>query len=204
MNMSSVNPEKPNLDKCSSWCITDGDKIESGVEKKNTTFVWRVKNFSARPEKKGQFIQSDSFSVISPNGVATKWKLYLYPKGDKYAKDEKFSVYLEILDTKARASYKILISNKNGKKMETLVHSDGKERIFKKRGTETGGWGVRNALSIDQLKEKWLFDDVLTLVCEMSVLETNYDIEQNHQLQMMKDLGKAFKRKNSMDVTMKC
>ena len=78
MNMSSVNPEKPNLDKCSSWCITDGDKIESGVGK--TTFVWRVKNFSARQEKKGEFIKSSSFTVISPNGVATKWKLKLYPK----------------------------------------------------------------------------------------------------------------------------
>ena len=200
--MGLASPEKPNLDNCSSWCKTDGDKIESGVGK--TTFVWQVKNFCARPEKKGEFIRSDSFTVISPNGVATKWKLKLYPKGEISAKDGNFSVFLEILDTKARASFKILISNKNGKKMETLVHSDGKERIFKKRGTETGGWGVRNALSIDQLKEKWLFDDVLTLVCELSVMESFYDIKQNHHLEMMEDLGKAFIEKNSMDVTVNC
>ena len=165
MNMSSISPEKPNLNNCSSWCITDGDMIESGVEKTKTTFVWRVKNFSARQEKKGQFIKSSSFTVISTNGIATKWKLKLFPKGNTYAKNGNFSVFLQIQETKARASYKILISNKNGKKMGTLVHSDGK--VFKPEAT----WGVSIG-PIDQLKEKWLFDDVLTLVCLMSVLET--------------------------------
>ena len=67
------------------WCRTDGDKIESG--RKETTIVWQVKNFISRPEQKGEFIESDSFAVISPEGVATKWKLELYPKGTITAKD---------------------------------------------------------------------------------------------------------------------
>merc|ERR1719348_1729882 len=44
----------------------------------------------------------------------------------------------------------------------------------------------------------------MILVCEMSVLQTFYDIKQNHHLQMMEDLGKAFEEKNSLDVTVNC
>ena len=75
------------------WCRTDGDKIESG--RQETSIVWQVKNFSSRPEQKGEFIESDSFTVISPEGVATKWKLKLFPKGatSAKAKDGSFSVF---------------------------------------------------------------------------------------------------------------
>ena len=103
------------------WCRTDGDKIESG--RQETSIVWQVKNFSSRPEQKGEFIESDSFTVISPEGVATKWKLELYPKGTITAKDGYLSAFLKVMDTKARARYKIFLSDKNGIEMKELVRT---------------------------------------------------------------------------------
>jgi len=193
--MGRVGPEMSNLDDCDFWCRTDGDKIERGGRNHKTRFVWQVKNFSSRPEQKGEFIESDSFTVISLEGVATKWKLQLFPKGNTSAKDGHFSVFLKVLETKAIASFKILISDENGKKIHALVNTDGKGKLFK----PGQGSGRR-----DPKSKKWLFDDVLTLVCEVSVLKTYYNINQNHRLQMMEDLGKAFKGKNSLDVTVKC
>jgi len=197
--MGSVSPEKSYLANCSYWCITDGDNIERGVGSVGkTTFVWQVKNFSARPEQKGQFITSDSFSVIAPNGVVTKWVLQLFPRDITSAEDGNFSVILKLLETKARASYKILISDKNGKGLYVLDNSYG--RIFKHEPKLA--W-VRRC-SRDALSKWWLFDDVLTLVCEITVLETFYDIQQNHRLQMMEDLEKAYKEKDFYDVTVNC
>jgi len=198
-NMGSVSPEKSNLDNCSYWCTTDGDKIERGVGSVGkTTFVWRVKNFSARPEQKGQFITSDSFTVLSPNGVVTKWVLQLFPKSVAFDQDGKFVVFLRVLETKARASYQILISGKNGMEMYVLGNSYG--RVFKPEPKQA--WVCR--CSRDALSEWWLFDDVLTLVCEITVHETFYDIQQNHRLQMMDDLEKAYKEKDFYDVTVNC
>ena len=43
-----------NLDKmdCDFWCLTNGDHIEGGARKNQTKFkfVWKVKDFSKRPE----------------------------------------------------------------------------------------------------------------------------------------------------------
>ena len=109
------------LANCDFWCDTDGEKIESGVEK--TKFVWRVKNFSARPEQKGDPIQSGSFTVISPKGVATKWKLGFYPNGTTAAKDGYLSVFLIcISDTKTRASFKTYIQDQHGNEMVLLFN----------------------------------------------------------------------------------
>jgi len=195
------------LDDCDFWCQTDGEnsKREGGVGNRNTKFVWRLSKFSSLQAQvqKGEFIASNSFSVISPEGVVTKWRLRLYPNGDKSAKNGNFSVYLEVLEAIARASYRILISDEIGKKMETLASSFGKGTLFKPGAL--GTWGRPNALSIDQLKDKWLFDDVIILVCEMSVLEASlYDIKQNHGLQMIEDLEKAFEVRDSFDVTINC
>ena len=203
--MSSASEEKSILDDCDFWCDTDGDKIENGVGGNHKTkFVWRVKNFSARTEQKGDFIESDSFAVMSPNGVATKWKLMLYPNGDLRAKDGYFSVFLKALETKTRADFMLYISDDYRKKKKALFPYDPKGMDFNPEDPEYATWGCVDAFSIDQVNVKWLFDDVLTLVCEMVVVETFYEIKQNHCLEMMEDLRKAFKGKNSLDVTVNC
>jgi len=203
LNKMSLGPEKSNLDNCDFWCETDGDKIEKGVGTNKTKFVWRVKNFNARQEQKGESIHSESFTVVSSTDVATKWKLELYPNGCSSAKEGYLSVFLLIQETKAKARYKISISDEHGQDMETLASSKANGTKFHPN-PKGGSWGRHNALSIDELKENWLFDDVLTLVCEVSVMEVSYENKHNHRLQMMEDLGKAYKNKNSLDVTVRC
>jgi len=141
---------------------------------------------------------------MSPNGVATKWKLMLYPNGDLRAKDGYFSVFLKALETKTRADFMLYISDDYRKKKKALFPYDPKGMDFNPEDPEYATWGCVDAFSIDQVNVKWLFDDVLTLVCEMVVVETFYEIKQNHCLEMMEDLRKAFKGKNSLDVTVNC
>jgi len=178
------------------WCETNGDKIERGVSHK-TKFVWKIMNFSSRQEKKGEFIESDSFAVIAPNGFATNWKLILYPKGTSFAEDDHSSVFLEVIDTKARATYELSVSC-DGDFGDEIASSNGKDMEFQPKEPR----GIWNATSI----ENWLFSDylVLTLVCEMSIPETYTESKQKQCLQMMDDLENAFQEKNSFDVNVNC
>ena len=106
--MGSEGPEISYLDDCDFWCQTDGDKLEvdGGAGNRKNKFVWRVSKFSSIQAQKGDSIVSNSFSVISPEGVATKWRLKLFPKGNTAAEDGNLSVYLQVLETKARVSSK--------------------------------------------------------------------------------------------------
>merc|ERR1719474_326542 len=115
--MSSGSQEKSNFNDCDFWCETDGENIESGVGTHKTKFVWRVKNYSRRSEEKGEFISSDSFTVISADDVVTKWRLRFYPLGNSSATDGNLSIYLKPdgQETKSRALYEIFIANKYGK-----------------------------------------------------------------------------------------
>jgi len=198
--MSSASQETLSLDDCDFWCDTDGDKIVRGAGNHKTKFVWQVKSFSSRSEQIGEFIESDSFTVISPNDVVTKWKLMLYPNGKKMVKKDGINVkHLTVAlcchETKAIASFIVSISKKRGRKM-IKRSQDG--RLIDQNSVV--GW----ALPHDQLFGEGIIDDVLIIVVEISVLETFYEIKQKQCLQMMEDLGKAFDEKNSLDVTVNC
>jgi len=181
------------------WCETYGDKIERGVGNHKTKFVWKILNFSSRQEKKGEFIESDSFTVIAPNGFATNWKLILYPKGTSFAKVGYCSVFLKVIDTKARAAYELSVSYVDGDR-RIIASSNGKGDKFQPEEPR----GHENAISIDEefYEDNW--SGVLTLVCEMSVQETYIESKQKQCLQITDDLKNAFQEKNSFDVTVNC
>jgi len=184
------------------WCETNGDKIERGVSHK-TKFVWKIMNFSSRQEKKGEFIESDSFAVIAPNGFATNWKLILYPKGTSFAEDDYCSVFLKVIDTKARAAYEISydLYDRNGCEGEGFItNSNGKGDKFQPEEP----MGHENAFLIDEDFYEKSLSDVLTLVCEITVHETYNVSKQKQCLQMMDDLENAFQEKNSFDVNVNC
>ena len=68
-----------NDDKCElsleSLCRTkDGEEIQFN-------FVWTIKNFSARPEKAGESLNSSTFNIQAPDDIKSDWKVELYPKG---------------------------------------------------------------------------------------------------------------------------
>jgi len=177
-------------DSCNFWCETDGDKMKSGGGNRKTKFVWQVMNFSSRPEQKGEFFESDSFTVVSSNGVATNWKLMLYPKGTSSADEGYVSVFLKVMDTKARAAYELSCYDFE------IDTSYGKGTEFQPEEPR----GNENAAYIDDLKKDLLFD-CLSLVCEMSIQEAFFESSKS---QMIKDLGKAFREEHSLDVTLKC
>jgi len=196
------------------WCETNGDKIERGVGNHKTKFVWKILNFSSRQEQKGEFIESNSFAVIAPNGFATNWKLILYPKGTSFAKVGYCSVFLKVIDTKARAAYELIVSYDDGDR-RIIASSNGKGDKFQPKEPR----GHENAICIHEefYEDNW--SDVLTLVCEMSVQETynestlvcemsvqeTYNESKQKQcLQMTDDLKNAFQEKNSFDVTVNC
>jgi len=181
------------------WCETNGDKIERGNHK--TKFVWKIMDFISRQERKGEFIESDSFAVIAPNGFATNWKLILYPKGTSFAEDDSCSVFLKVIDTKARAAYLIYISFYDGDR-RIIASSNGKGDKFQPE--EPRPRGHENAIFIDEefYENNWSGD--LTLVCEMSVQETYIESKQKQCLQITDDLKNAFQEKNSFDVTVNC
>ena len=161
-------------------------------------FVWKVKNFSKRPEQKGQKINSNTFTVFYQN-KSTNWHLQLYPKGDSKAKPGYLSYFVIAEDLKAIASFTMSISDEHGNKTEIQRCNRKEFNPF----SDSVGWGCRDAISMNNLK-KWLSDDVLILVCEMFVVEPISEIKQNQVSQMMDDLVKAYIDKNSLDVTVTC
>ena len=178
---------------------TDGDKMEGG-EGMMTKFVWRIRNVSDRMEKVGECFDSNTFMVLSSNENITEWKLMLFPKGKRDADGGHLVVHLRILGAKTRARFKIFIVNSHGKKIKTSGYV---EREFE----DTKSFGVRFRLSYDQLKEKnFIVDNVLTLFCEVMVLENAKDFNYNHRVQMFEDLEKAFKDKdkNFFNCKVKC
>jgi len=192
INMSSANQEVDILD-ASNCCLieTNGDKTEVIAENYKTKIVWRILNFSKRQEQKGESIDSSSFTLLSPNDIKTKWRLSLYPNGHSKAKPGNFVVALFVEEVKAIASFKLSISS--GKDVST-VSSNGSEFY-------PGPLGK----GITEPKEKWLSDeDVLIVVCEISVLEASKNMKERHSLKMMDDLTKAYSNINSMDVTVTC
>jgi len=180
------------------WCETNGDKIERGVGNHKTKFVWKIMDFSSMQEQKGEFVETDSFAVIAPNGFATNWKLILYPKGTSFAEDDYCSVFLKVIGTKARAAYELSFSYDGGRRI--ITSSNGKGVKFQPEEPR----GHENAIFIDEEFHEYNWSDVLWLACEMSVQETYNESKQKQCLQMTDDLKNAFQEKNSFDVTVNC
>ena len=149
---------------CDSWCITDSGRTAK------TTFMWTIKNFKDRPEKKNEYMESLSFSVSGPDDRKTEWYLTLYPKGQYQGKDQDDYVtfYLNGLnDFDVKASYSI-----------SIVDSFMKEQKSTSIDPETydgdfgNAWGGECLITFDELKENsdnLLPDGHLTLLCKLEV-----------------------------------
>ena len=104
------NPRRPLLEKCSRtdmWC-------NSRLDVRKVCFVWKIDNFSLRPEKIGDSLKSITFSEAEDSKI--KWSLRVYPKGLK-EKDKDFVslfMYLEASDRKEIwAKYNLALLNDN-------------------------------------------------------------------------------------------
>ncbi|GBM11964.1 TD and POZ domain-containing protein 4 [Araneus ventricosus] len=144
--------------------------------KKCFTFIWKIENASYCLQKKSERIKSSAFVVDELE--ETKWKLWLYPRGDKHGNYISYYLNREE-DSKGASSIKILYQlafiSKNASVPES---SDVVEDTFSK----DDGFGYDKFVKRENVfltkNSKFLPQDTLTAVCRIwkSVGELTQDV----------------------------
>ena len=193
--------------KYDAFCKTDITKS------KKYTFVWRVSDFSSRPEKNGEVLNSGDFIIKGPDEKITKWCAQIYPKGDESNNSEYISVYLQKKTTdEVIAFYTLYYLNANKTKQKPRVLS-----LSKLEAKRDESWGWPRAIYLNNLSH-YLQDDDLTLIFEITTIgETKKSIEfvdneerclaltdNYHQRQLSSDYEMLFLSKDSSDVIIRC
>lgn len=152
------------------WCCTT-----LNVTKFN--YIWAISNFSYCREEMGEVLKSTNFSASKDSEL--KWCLKVNPRGlDEDSKDY-LSLYLSLekeVSEEVRAKFKFSILN--SKREESKAMESQKAYKF----VEGKDWGFKKFIRRDFLMEEdngLLPDDVLTLLCEVSVVgqETTTNIK---------------------------
>jgi len=138
-----------------SWCHT------SRPDPLHHTFVWTIHRFSQRPEGFDQFIRSGDFSFRNQNGDLNTWHLELFPKGRTRDDGRKTGadIYVFLCDLSKISSCEISILRLNQQKQKLMGNLYGGSRHG-----QLGPWILTSE------EAKWLTNDTLTLVCELSVV----------------------------------
>ena len=170
---------KPPIDS-EGWCTT---RIAKDVHYK---FVWMIENFSRVLSKSStgndNVLFSSEFSILSPDGLETKWKLCLYPNGNKEEDAGKLGLYLDNqLDHKVTCSAtKFSIVNVNKEEVstaslrpETIFEAKSAGSAAKFTSTTSRSWGIRDFTTHEMLKgpsaAEILPEDKLTVVCDVTL-----------------------------------
>lgn len=142
-----------------SWCCTGAKVIRF-------KFTWTIQNFSSRPEKVGEILESSTFPAGS-NGEL-KWTLRAHPKGRRDAEDY-FSLYLNLVSssykgTELPVKYQLVLLND---KYEIAKCKSGERPFFP--GSKCQNWGFSKFIELDFLLNQangLLPDGNLIIVCE--------------------------------------
>jgi len=184
--------------------VTESDKF---------TFVWSISRFSSRVKEtaSGQFLKSKGFQILGPGSKVTNFHVKLFPIGEVPSVKDDFSLSLCTEDTEdaviTNCSFMAVSPNGNKRKLEYEMGKVppktgfGYARFFKKR----------NELA------KYIHNDTLTLVLEITVIEekesvelvvsrkTNEALSENyHKNQLSQDLHHLYRTKEFADITIKC
>jgi len=187
-NAYKLPSDFPEAEDSNSWCQTDGDQSVSGLNK--SRFVWRIKNFKGRKEQNGEYINSEVFRVNGPNDVNTKWIMKVYPRGCKTSQPGFISVWL-VNESYVKVKAEVKLFRKKFGKNEFLSVNDD----------ISPGWAWGGEF---RSKDNWLHNGDLILLCELSLVETGYDLRGSHNAQMLIDLELSFKDSLGFDVTVNC
>jgi len=196
-----VEATSPFID-CDAWCQTE--KIE-WADSTPYTFVWSIKNFSAREDNPGDSIESASFFVPFPHSSSlyTEWKLYLKFNIDSLSvmlayRGEEFMV---------NAKYKISLLNSN-KTRQNIVHSSGVEYFDMDMNCETD---YKHIIDNRTPSGDLLPNNCLYIVCDLTMFgaETTVEGKKNAEVldgncstgetQLSRDLQEAFAKNESSD-----
>jgi len=184
------------------------------MESDKYTFVWRISKFSSRTEKYGEVLNSEEFTIKGPDDKITKWRVQLYPRGDKEGTNDHVSLFLKKLTTEAEVNANYVLSYLDANKVKRKIKELGVTK-FESGKITNWGWGEvidRRDLSL------YTPDDILTLVLDITILgETKKSIEftnsgekyfalneNYHQKQLERDFQTLFLSKAHADVIVRC
>jgi len=188
-------------------CKTDFIKSEK------YTFMWSISDFSKRPEKCGELITSEEFSLKGPDDKITKWFAEVYPRGIKEGCVDFVSVYLtkQTVLEEVDAHCVLYSLGVNGVKEKIVELND----VRKFDVGENKGWGWDKAIKRSDLHAP---DDIRTLFLEITIFgKTKKSIEfantgircvafnENfHHKQLAHDFEALFLSKDQSDIKIKC
>jgi len=194
--------------KYDAFCKTEITKSEK------YTFVWKISDFSSRPEKNCEVLNSEDFIIKGPDEEITKWCAEIFPKGDESDNNEYIPVYLQkkTIDVEVDAFYTLYYLNANKTK-----HKLAELSVSKWEAKSDESWGFPKAMRRKDLP-RYLQDDDLTLFFEIIIIgETKKSIEylnheerclastdNYHQKQLANDYEMLFLSKDSSDVIIRC
>jgi len=194
--------------KYDAFCKTEIMKSEK------YTFVWRISDFSSRPEKNKEVLNSEDFTIKGPDEKFTKWCAEIYPKGYTNESSDYISVYLQkkTIEVEVNAFYTLYCLDANNIKQKL-----GSMTLNKWEAKSEETWGWAETICIKDLS-RFLQDDDLTLFFEITIVgETKKSIEfvhceerslaltdNYHQRQLSQDFETHFLSKEHSDIIIRC
>ena len=198
-----------------SWSRTKAAESATG------TFCWTIEKFMDRKESNKESFKSELFFIAGPEDKLTKWRIDVYPRGNKPEFMDSVSIFLySENDFEVTPSYKVSLLDKENKRKKCLEIKNG-VHTFEGNTIDNGyGWPKyikRNALEGDP---KFLPDGNLVVFCEITLLgeEKTESGSKYPSIPMNKhagqktdilqnlgdDLGRALSESDCSDVHLNC
>jgi len=177
------------------------------------TFVWKISEFSRRPEENGDVLISKEFIIKGPHDKVTKWSVDLYPRGKKKLHKQYISIYLNSKNNED-VEVRYVVSTLDAHKVKHKIIWS----VTTFEGFDDGrkdGWGLDKAIPRRKIAEHTP-GDILTLFVEVTVkgedrMSTEVWEELNgatapicHYEQLVHDFESAIFSNAYSDVTVKC
>uniref|UniRef100_A0A0N5BHP4 MATH domain-containing protein n=1 Tax=Strongyloides papillosus TaxID=174720 RepID=A0A0N5BHP4_STREA len=144
---------------------------------KKFNYECSIENFSQRPEKTGERIESPT-CVVGNNDEISVWCLYIYPHGSNESSKDFVSVYLTLLEPdRAKVKY-YKLSILDDKEEEKQI------RVNKVIEFNNRGWGFTKFIKRDVLLNEsngLLVNDKLTILCEAEIIGVNCENNNNSE-----------------------
>ena len=184
------------------------------MENVKYTFVWRISKFSSRTEKHGEVLDSEEFTIKGPDDKITKWRVELYPRGDKECENDQMSLYLTKLTKEEEVNTNCVLSYLDANEVKQKIIELG---VTKYDSGKISSWGWEEVIDRTDLPLHTP-DDILTLILDITIVgKTKKSIElansekrylalneNYHQKQLVHDFATLFLSKDHSDIKIRC
>ena len=166
------------------------------VEGVHFTYKWVIDDFCLCYCKSvGERIESPTFTTSSSDNTQQKWRLRLYPKGDRLEFRDYISIFLMSLnEPDVEVRYSLYIFDSNEHKVATTTM--GQTTVFR----SCGSWGssrfLKRSTIIDEVTEV-LISGSLTVYCDITVDPESTNMIKRNSRNEIKEL--EFRRLKELD-----